>query len=78
MRIYLLKRLGVNFFAANLAWPLVILPAFLVRFIGTFFTGHAESIVDEYYEAYLLAVRRAEWAREDEREENGFEPRSSG
>ena len=66
MRTYLLKRLLVNFFATNFLWPIMIVPPFLIQFARTFWRQHSRVLLQEYYDAYLLAMRRADWAEEDE------------
>ena len=69
MRIFLVKRLIVNFFASNVLWPFLIVPPFLYRFVASFKIGHGDPILKEYYDAYKRAIRRAHWELEDAQSE---------
>ena len=65
MRRYMVKRLAINFFSANFAWPVVLLPPFLILFARSFTLGHSKKIQDEFRDGYQKVVLRAKWAEED-------------
>jgi hypothetical protein len=69
MRKYLFNRLFANLVTSNLLWPIVNLPLYLITTYRTFMLGHSSSIIEEYRQAYELAIRRVGWEMEDRESE---------